>query len=50
MGSGMLEEEDFEEEEEKHREPVLEIDLDQVEKNCGQVVSSGEQSHDILCK
>lgn len=38
-----------EEEDEKQREPVLEIDLDAVE-NCKADVRNSEQSHDILCK
>jgi len=41
--------EEEEDDDEKQREPVLEIDLDEVE-NCKSGVRSSEQSRDILCK
>ena len=45
-----LEIEEFDEEEKQNREPVLEIDLDEVE-NCKAEVRQGkDQGRDILCK
>ena len=41
--------EEEEDDDEKQREPVLEIDLDEVE-NCKTGVRSSEQGRDILCK